>query len=180
MPESLPPHRSINTLLASGNLDLTNPLTELHLDDGRILRLSTAEFIIGMAPAEPASTRTDDQTVIPLIEEQLDITKRIVPTSLVRLRKGVEEFNAVMDETLAVRTYDIERVLLNQVIETAPPVRTEGDTTIYPLVEERLVITRELILKEEVRVTRRDAERHDTQTIPLRREHLIVEREPLK
>jgi uncharacterized protein (TIGR02271 family) len=175
-----PSSTAINTLVATGNLDLLNPFTEVHLDDGRILRLSTSQLAESLAISELPVLSSSGQTLIPLIEEQLQVSKRVVPTGLVRLRKGVEEFDAKIDEILAVRTYDIERVVLNQLIETVPTVRTDGYTTIYPLVEERLVLTKQLILKEEVRVTRRDTERVDTQTVVLSREHLVVEREPLK
>ena len=90
----------------------------------------------------------------------------------------MQEFETTLDEPLAVRTFDIERVIWNQPVETAPGVRIEGDTTIYPLVEEQLILTKHLVLKEEVRVTKRETERRDTQTVVLRREHLAVERQP--
>jgi uncharacterized protein (TIGR02271 family) len=91
----------------------------------------------------------------------------------------VQEYQETLDEPLAVRTFDIERVALNQVVDSAPPVRTEGATTIYPVIEEQMVLTKQLVLKEEVRVTRRDTERRDHQVVTLRREHLIVEREKI-
>ena len=172
-----PASESLNVLTATGTLNPTLALTELHLTDGRILRLPTSLLQNISAPslaAEPG------ELVIPIVEERLDISKRTVETAKIRLQKVVQEFDAVVDEPLAVRTYDIEHVLLNTPIETAPAVRTEGDTVVYPLIEERLILTKQLILKEEVRVTHRDTERRDQQTVALRREHLIVEREAAK
>ncbi len=170
---------SLNILTAMGVLNPALPVTELHLADGRKVRIDTALLEGTSAAQEPAAEDSRGGAVIPLIEERLEVTKRTVETEFVRLHKSVQEFETALDETLAVRSYDIERVILNQPVESAPPVRTEGDTTIYPLVEEQLVLTKHLVLREEVRVTRRDSERQDTRTVVLRREHLIVERQPL-
>lgn len=122
--------------------------------------------------------RMDEKTVIPLVEEQLEIGKRTVETGVVTLRKRIEEYHETLDVPLAVRSFDIERVVLNRPVEAAPEIRHEGETTIYSLVEEQVVVTRQLILKEEVRVTRRDTERRDTRTVTLQREHLDVTRTP--
>ena len=182
----------VNVLSVSGNLDLACTYTELRLSNGEVLRLPTALLLQRSAPtagllepgdgaranlANVASTQIDE-TVIPLVEEHLTVGKRTVATGTVRLEKTVQEYQQQLDEPLAVRTFDVERIILNQPIEVAPEVRHDGDTTIYPLVEEQLILTKQLILKEEVRVTRRETERRDTQVVTLRREHLDVQRTP--
>ena len=126
-------------------------------------------------PAPPAEA--DGPQVIPIIEEQLHVGKQTIETGKVRLVKTVGEYHETLNEPLAIRTFDIERVAFNQPVDSAPQVRHEGATTIYPVVEEQLVLTKRLILKEEVRITQRDTERRDTQVVTLRREHLTVERE---
>ena len=103
--------------------------------------------------------------VIPLIEEQLTVGKRLVQTGKVVLEKTVQEYERQLDEPLALRTYDIERRVLNKPVDHTPAVRHEGDTTIYPVVEERLILTKQLILKEEVYVKLRDDVRVDTQVV---------------
>ncbi len=123
--------------------------------------------------------RIKDEITIPLMEEHLQVGTRTVETGVVTLRKRVEEYQETLDVPLAARTFDIERVVLNRPVDKAPEVRVEGETTIYSLVEEQLVMTRQLILKEEVRVTRRDTERRDTRTVTLTREHLDVTRTPV-
>jgi len=119
-----------------------------------------------------------EPVMIPVIEEQLAVGKRTVVTGTVLLEKQTQEYHETLDVPLAVRTFDIERVVLNQPVDSAPAVRKEGDTTIYPVVEEQLVLTTQLVLKEEVRVTRRDTERRDTRTVTLKRESLTVTRKP--
>ena len=111
------------------------------------------------------------------MEETLRVGRRTLETGKVRLRKSVHDFETELNEVLAYRTFDIERIVLNQPIESAPSVRQEGDTTVYPIVEEQLILTRQLVLKEELRVTRRDAERLDNRTVTLRRESIEIERE---
>ena len=120
---------------------------------------------------------TDETITVPLIEEQLTVEKRVIETGKIRLLKSVQTYEELLDESLAVRSFDIERVIVNQPVEIPPPIRQEGDTTIYSLVEERMVLTKQFILTEEIRVTQRDTERRDRRKLVLSREYLAVERE---
>ena len=160
-----------------GELNPADPQTRFRLPDGRIVSIATA-LLIDTADVRDVDTAGDEITVIPLIEETLSIGRRTVATGTVRLRKMVEEYTEALNEPLAIRSFDVERVVLNRVVETAPEVRHEGRTTVYSVVEEQMVLTKQLVLKEEVHVTRRDSERMDTQVVTLRRERLDVEREP--
>ena len=167
-------------LLVLGNLNTTEAVTELQFADGRILHVPTAMLEAEQAPESTGSTPSQEAgMLVPLVEEQLKVTKRTVATGKVRLEKKVEAYDVTFDEPLAVSTWKVERVPLGQVVATAPPVRQEGQVTIYPLVEERMVLTKELILVEEIRVTREISERRNPQTVTLRREHLNIEREEL-
>ena len=175
-----------NILAASGDFDPAQPYTEIRMPDGRIVRLTTSSLLQAPAtsgglddgveglPGTDASAR-----VIPLIEERLEVAKRIVPTGTVRLQKTVQEYTEALDERLAVRTFDVERKVLNQPVDAPPPIRQEGSATIYSIVEEQLVLTKQLVLKEEVWIIQRDTERPDKQLATLHREHLVVERTDL-
>ena len=172
--------RPMNVLSLDGNLETAHPMTELHFPDGRTVRLPTAML------ADPGSVTSivedsslvDETTVVPVLEERLEVSKRTVPTGKVLVEKTVEAYDVQVDELLAVSDWKVERVSLKQVVETLPKVRQEGETTIYPLVEEQLVVTKQLVLVEEVRVTRIDSKRRDPQTVTLRREHVSIKREP--
>lgn len=170
----------INTVSILGDFDLNTPETELRFADGRVLRLPTAllQQEKTLALPQPVSLLADDNIVIPLVEEQLQIGKRLVETGKVHLQKSSEAYDVTLDEALAVSTWKVERVPRNEVVAEVPTPRQEGGTTIYPLVSERLVMTKELVLIEEIRVTREVSERRDTQTVTLRRETLSIEREP--
>ena len=49
---------------------------------------------------------------------------------------------------------DVERVAVNEEVDTPPTTRQEGDTLIVPVVEEVLVVTKRYRIIEEVRVTK--------------------------
>lgn len=57
-----------------------------------------------------------------------------------------------------------------------PAVRTEEDTTVVPVVEERFVVVKQLFLLEEIRIRHRVE--HETASVPieLRRQVGVVER----
>ena len=93
-----------------------------------------------------------------------------------RVVKRVVERQETVDQPLLREEVTVEHVPINQVVEQAAPVRYEGDTTIIPLYEEVLVFEKRLMLVEEVRVTRRQTERRDPQTVTLRREEVVIER----
>ena len=174
-----------NVLAVSGQFDPTQPFTEIWMADGKVVRLPTSVLLQTSDVWKSADTQADvlssnnsATTVIPLVEERLEIGKRTVATGTVRLNKTIQEYTEALDETLAIRTFDVERIVMNQPVDAPPPVRQEGNTTIYSLVEERLVLTKELVLKEEIRIIQRDTERHDTQVVTLHKEHIWVERVP--
>jgi hypothetical protein len=120
-----------------------------------------------------------DSAVVPVLEERIAVHKRSVESGGgVRLRKLVHEEVVTVDESQTTDVTDVERVAIGRPVEEAVPVRHEGDTTIVSVVEERLVtVTRkQLVLVEEIRLTRRSVVRHAPQDIMLRREEVIAER----
>ncbi len=125
------------------------------------------------------SENLEASTTIPLIAEDLLVGKRTVSTGTVRLQKHTEERTETIDVPLTHVTYSVERVPVGRIVAEPPPMRQEGDTTIYPVIEERVVITRELHLREEVRVTRVQIVTNDRSTHTLLREEIAVERNKL-
>ncbi|MGF7214474.1 uncharacterized protein (TIGR02271 family) [Spirosoma lacussanchae] len=119
---------------------------------------------------------TTDSVVIPVIEEQLRVETRQVETGRVRLIKAVQEVEETVAVSLTSETVDIERVPVNQTVAEPPPVRYEGDTTVYPVLKEILVIEKRLMLVEEVRVTRRRAVSTSAERASVRQETIVIER----
>ena len=67
-------------------------------------------------------------------------------------------------------------MIIDQLVDNVPIARQEGDTMIYPVLKEEFIIQKRLRLVEEIRVTRRQFQTTDTQTVSLRRKEITVER----
>jgi uncharacterized protein (TIGR02271 family) len=128
--------------------------------------------------AHPKQTgRPTDKEVVPVVEETAVVRKERVATETVRLRKRVHEDEEVLDVPVQTETIEVERVPVGRWLDAPADVRHEGDTTVYPVVEEVLVVEKRLRLVEEVRVTRRQETRQVQERVGLRREEIVVERE---
>jgi stress response protein YsnF len=57
-----------------------------------------------------------------------------------------------------------------------PRIRTEGDVTIFPVVEEVVVVEKRLCLKEEVRITKRVTTELTETPITVRKQRAVIER----
>jgi stress response protein YsnF len=124
----------------------------------------------------PASAAKED-VVIPVIEERLEIGRRTVETGgVVRVHKHVDEVPTEVRESLVTEHVDTERVPIGRVLQEPIGIRHEGDVTIIPVIEERLVMRKELVLVEEIRLTRRREVREAREQVTLRRERVTVER----
>ena len=121
---------------------------------------------------------TDQQTgeVLPLLEEELRIDKRSVTTGKVRVRSVVDSVEEVARATLDGERVEVTRVPVNKEVDAAPSVRTEGDVTIVPVLEEVLVVEKRLILKEELHI-RREVTRENVEVpVTLRKQRAVIER----
>jgi len=129
------------------------------------------------APADPAVRVTPvEETRIPLAEETLSIEKRTVEVGQVRIRLHTEAEEHIARANLLEQRVEVERVPIGRVVTEAPPVREEGDTTIFPVLEEVVVFETRLVLKEELRVRRVSTSKDVAQTVTLRRQVADVER----
>jgi uncharacterized protein (TIGR02271 family) len=115
------------------------------------------------------------ETVVPVIAEELNVEKRKVETGGVRIHKQVHTREEVVDQPLIREEVQVERVPINRVVEGPLPIRHEGETMIIPVLEEVLVVEKRLMLKEEVRITRRATETRQPQRVTLRAEEAVVE-----
>ena len=105
------------------------------------------------------------------------VHKERVATETVRLRKRVHEDEEVLDVPVQTEAIEVERVPVGRWLDAPAEIRHEGDTTVYPVVEEVLVVEKRLRLVEEVRVTRRQGTRRVQERVGLRREEVVVERD---
>ena len=114
-------------------------------------------------------------TTIPVLEEVLRVDVRTVEHGGALVRIGVSEYDEVVERQLRQDVLSVERIPVGRVVETAPPMREEGDLTIVPVLEERLVVVRQLVLKEEIHIRRQQKTTPWKETVTLRREIATVE-----
>jgi uncharacterized protein (TIGR02271 family) len=118
-----------------------------------------------------------ESTVIPVIEEQLQVGKKVVEAGSVRINKIVREEEVKVETPVVVEKLDIERIPINQFVASAPPaVRYEGDVMIVPILEEVVVVEKRLRLVEELRITKRQEHTQVSQPVILRKEEVVVDR----
>jgi len=127
----------------------------------------------GSIPAHEDVRRED---IITLVEEHATVTKRMVETGLVRVRTETETVDHVESAELGIERIEVERRPVNAWVDAIPPLREEGDITILPVVEERLVVEKRLFVTEEIHIRRvRSTERVEL-PVALRRQYAVVER----
>lgn len=118
----------------------------------------------------------DAPLLIPVIEEVVRLDKQTVETGHVILHKTVQVESQTVDVPLREEQVQVQRVAVNRYVEEAPPVRYEGETMIVSIVREELVITKRLLLFEELHVHKQVLTTHTSQTVELRREEVTYER----
>lgn len=126
----------------------------------------------------PLPSGSDVPTPLPVVEEQLRVDKKVVETGRVRVSKTVQEYTETLDLPLLHEEYEVQRIPVNQFVEVPPEaLRKEGDAFVIPVLKEVLVTETRLLLVEEIRLTRRQVETRYTETVPLRREEVRIERQ---
>ena len=117
-----------------------------------------------------------EEVVIPVIEEELAAGVKAVKTGAVRVDKHVEKRIRKVEGPLLHEDVEVRRVPVNRVVSEAPPVRRKGDTVIVPVMEEELVVTKRLVLKEEVHLIKRRTKDRFVKEVEVNRERAEVHR----
>ena len=117
----------------------------------------------------------EETAVIPIAEERLIVSKRPVERR-VRVRTVTEEIPGRFTEELHGQRVEVQHVAVERELDGYPEIRTEGDLTIIPVVEERLIVEKRLFLVEEVHVRRVEGVERIEQPVMLRRQRVEVDR----
>lgn len=127
-------------------------------------------------PTEPSPS--DRERAIPLHDESLSVGKRAVERGRVRITTGVREREETVEQELDGETVEVVRVPVGRPVEVPPEPRRDGDVLIIPVVEEELVVTKRLVLREELHIRKHRNRRTERITETLRSEEASVERLP--
>lgn len=121
-----------------------------------------------------AGNRRDGQ--IELVEEQLEVSKRDVERGRVIVRTRVEEREELAEAVLHQEEVEVERVARGIVVEAIPAVREEDGVLIVPVIEEQLVLSTRLFLKEEIRISKSTRREIVREPVRLRGERVEIVR----
>jgi uncharacterized protein (TIGR02271 family) len=119
-----------------------------------------------------------EKIVIPVVQEELRVGTRTVETGTgVRVHKTVTEREQIVDQPLLKEELVVEHIPVGTMVDPGrqPAIRYEGDTLVVPVLEEVLVVEKQLRLKEEVHITRRQREVRAPQKVSLKAEQVSVE-----
>lgn len=136
-----------------------------------------ARIVLANRAAQASSTSRDEPAhVLQIVEEHIEVAKRRALTGTVRVGTRTETVDEIAEADLDRYRVEVTRVPVGRVVDEAPSARAEGDTTIIPVVEERLVLVKQIFLVEEVHV-RHVLEREVVrEPVTLRRQRAVVER----
>ncbi|WP_435170370.1 YsnF/AvaK domain-containing protein [Falsirhodobacter sp. 1013] len=120
----------------------------------------------------------EPKNVLPLMKETATVTAEKRITGRVRVSTHTEAVETMVPVDLADVHVEVTRVPMDRRVDRAPEVVTEGDLTIVPVVEERLIVTRELYVREEIHIRR--VMHRETSDVPvtIRRQTASIERLP--
>lgn len=141
------------------------------------------EFIVSR-PSEDQQDKTGaiqenttDKVIIPVVEEQVTVGKRVVEKATVRVSKSVHEFTQQVSVSLMNEEVVVLHFEKNEFVDTPPPaVRYEGDVMIISVLKEVPVVTKRMMLVEEVHVSTKKNQKNETVDVVLKREEVTVDR----
>ena len=110
-----------------------------------------------------------------VLQEQVNVAKKMVDSGKVIIHKKIHEENTNVEVSVHHEEVEIKKVAVNKYVTEIPAVRSEGNTTIIPVIKEVAVVEKKLLLVEEVHVTKHVVEKKEEHTVPLREEEIEVE-----
>lgn len=120
---------------------------------------------------------TDQDDILQVVTETATLQKRDLVTGRVRVSTRTETTDEMVSAMLDRTDVEVTRIALDQDIEVAPSVRTEGDVTIVPIVEEILVVEKRLVLREEIHIRQIKTTQSFELPVSLRKQRAVIERD---
>lgn len=80
------------------------------------------------------------------------------------------ENEALIDASLAKEEIEVQRIVVNRVLNAPLEIRVENGVTIVPVMEEVLKVEKQLILREEIRISKKRTYQRGPRVISLRKD----------
>ena len=121
-----------------------------------------------------------ESSVIEVMEETatIDVAERV--SGRVRVQTATTTVEETLTQDLRGTRTEVVRVPIGRTLEqgeAAPSVRTEGNVTIVPVLEEIAVVEVRVVLREELHITRHDEVETVSIPVTLRKQTATVERD---
>lgn len=121
------------------------------------------------------SFKTGNRKKIEVTEENLQVEKKKIETGRVKISKKILEEDLPIDLSGFEEEIEIDRKKIGRVVDKlGPAVRQEGDSSVYSLYKE--VYVKQIILEEEVWISKKQVQKSYKAKEKLRREVLDIER----
>ena len=117
----------------------------------------------------------DDERTMELREERLVPSAQWREAGEVVVRRVVEEVPASIELDATHEEIDLQRVPVGEVVDERRDPWMEDDLLVIPIYEEQLVVSRRLVLREQLRIRRIRVTEHKLFQDTLRQERVVVE-----
>ncbi len=117
----------------------------------------------------------DVAVTIPIIEEHLEVGKKVIETGRVIINKKVKEEKESIEVSLSHDEFKVEHIPINQFADgVLPTIRQEGNSTFIPVLKE--VMVKRILLVEEIKITRHIISTTEHVEVALQKESISVSR----
>jgi uncharacterized protein (TIGR02271 family) len=124
--------------------------------------------------------KTGNKVTIPILEEEVSVTKKVIETARVNLSKTINESIESYEIPLSEEEIVVKRIPKNQLVDTMPAAsRYEGDVMIIPVLKEVAVIEKRIMLIEEIHVSKLKTEKKESHDVVIRKEEVNITRTKL-
>jgi uncharacterized protein (TIGR02271 family) len=148
------------------------------VEGARVLLLVTRAEVprasAAVAEAQRRLRQSSQELRVPLAEERVTLETRVRELGYVQAHKKVEEYLDERDVPLRFHEVHVEHVPVDEIVPEFIAPYMDGETYVIPVIEEEVVVSTRLRLKEEIRVRRTTAQQTQTVRTPYRRERLVV------
>jgi uncharacterized protein (TIGR02271 family) len=112
---------------------------------------------------------------LPIYEEQLRVDKQGHEIGEIVIRKVIEEVPTQAEVDAIHEELDVEHVSVDEVVTQRREPWREGNVLVVPVYEEQMIVVRQLVMREQLRITLNQVTEKHVLADTLKREHVTVE-----
>jgi uncharacterized protein (TIGR02271 family) len=117
----------------------------------------------------------DEEPRIPLVEEEVEVSKRATERPGARVKKVVVTENKQFTVPVTREEVIVERVPVDEKTAATASTKLQEDEITVPVVEEEVIVSKRPVIKEEVRVRKQEVQEQRVASAEVRHEEVQVE-----